>query len=104
MVGATEEKLKKEGVAFRKSFAKELNWPTYKRVGMKSAAYKLLVGESGMLLGAHVLSDNTTGLINTFTLAMTNKISAEELYRQSILTPYPSRESDIIYMIKPLLS
>ena len=104
MVGATEEKLKKEGMAFHKSFAKELNWPTYKRVGMKSSAYKLLVSEDGMLLGAHVLSDNTTGLINTFTLAMINKISAEELYRQSILTPYPSRESDIIYMIKPLLS
>ena len=104
MVGATEEKLEKEGVTFRKSFAKELTWPTYKRIGMKSAAYKMLVGEDGMLLGAHVLSDNTTGLINTFTLTMVNRISVKELYHQSTLSPYPSRESDIIYMLKPLLS
>ena len=71
---------------------------------MKSAAYKLLAGEDGQLLGAHVLSDNATGLINTFTLAMVNHISIDKLYRQSTLTPYPSRESDILYMLEPFIS
>jgi glutathione reductase (NADPH) len=103
MVGATEKALEEGGVAYRKSFDKDLNWPTYRRVGMKSAAYKLLSGEDGRLLGAHVLSDNATGLINTCTLAMVNRISVDDLYRQSTLTPYPSRESDIIYMLKPLI-
>ena len=104
MVGATEEALKEKGVAYRKSFDKNLTWPTYRRVGMKSAAYKLLAGEDGQLLGAHVLSDNATGLINTCTLAMLNHIPVDALYRQSVMTPYPSRESDIIYMLKPLIT
>jgi glutathione reductase (NADPH) len=104
MVGATEEALKDEGVEYKKSFGKNLTWPTYRRIGMKSAAYKLLAGKDGRLLGAHVLSDNATGLINTFTLAMVNRISVDDLYRQSTLTPYPSRESDIIYMLKPLIA
>ncbi len=91
-------------MAYRKSFDKHLDWPTYRRVGMKSVAYKLLAGEDGRLLGAHVLSDNASGLINTCTLAMVNRISIDDLYRQSIMTPYPSRESDIIYMLKPLIT
>ena len=103
MVGATEEALKDKGVAYRKSFGKDLTWPTYKRVGMKSAAFKLLADEERKLLGAHILSDNATGLISTCTLAMVNRISVDDLYRQSTMTPYPSRESDIIYMLKPLI-
>jgi glutathione reductase (NADPH) len=104
MVGATEETLKEKGIVYTKSFDKELAWPTYKRVGMTSAAYKVLVDEDGQFLGAHVLSDNATGLINSFALAMNNAISVQDLYQQSIMTPYPSRESDIIYMLKPLLA
>jgi len=103
MVGATEDSLKEKKVSYRKSFDKDLDWPTYQRVGLTSAAYKVLVGEDGHLLGAHVLSDNAAGLINTFTLAMVNSISIETLFRQSIMTPYPSRESDIIYMLKPMI-
>jgi glutathione reductase (NADPH) len=72
-------------------------------VGLPSAAYKVLAGEDGLVLGAHILSDNATGLINAFALAMRNGIRAKDLYRQSIMTPYPSRESDIIYMLKPLV-
>jgi glutathione reductase (NADPH) len=104
MVGATEKELKENGVAFTKSFAKNLSWPTYKRIGMKSAAYKVLTGENGQLLGAHILSDYATGLINAFKLAMVNHLSVETLYLQSIMTPYPSRESDIIYMLRPLIN
>ena len=104
MVGATEEALRDAGVVYKKSFGRNLSWPTYRRVGMKSAAYKVLADEKGRLLGAHVLSDNATGLINTCTLAMVNHISVEALYRQSVMTPYPSRESDIIYMLNPLIA
>lgn len=102
MVGATEEALKVEGIPYRKSFGKHLTWPTYRRIGMPSAAYKILAGEDGTLLGAHILSDNATGLINTVRLAMLNQIPAETLYRQSMMSPYPSRESDMLYMLKPL--
>jgi glutathione reductase (NADPH) len=104
MVGATEAHLKEQGVAYEKSSGDHIEWPTYRRVGMTQAAYKLLAGKDGKILGAHILSDNAAGLINVFTLAMVNGISAETLYRQSVMTPYPSRESDIIYMLKPLTS
>jgi glutathione reductase (NADPH) len=103
MVGATENDLKDKGIRFYKSCDKNLAWPTYKRVGMKTAAYKLLAAEDGKLLGAHIVSDNATGLINVCMLAMSNGMTVERLYRQSITTPYPSHESDIIYMLKPLL-
>ena len=101
MVGETEDQLIDRGAKYEKRFAKELAWPTYQRVGLKTAAYKLLIGEDGLFLGAHIISDNATGLINTFSLAMINRIPMARLYEQSVMTPYPSRESDIIYMIKP---
>ena len=43
------------------------------------------VGDVGMVLGIYA---GTT---------------VEELYWQSIMSPYPTRESDLIYMLKPLV-
>jgi glutathione reductase (NADPH) len=71
---------------------------------MQAAAYKILVGEKRQILGAHVLSDNATGLINSFALAMVSGIGVDDLYRYSTMTPYPSRESDLLYMLKPLIA
>ena len=81
----------------------ELSWPTYQRIGMKHAAYKILVDDDSKILGAHILSDNATGLINTFKQAMLDGRSVTELHRANIMSPYPSRESDLIYMLAPLL-
>ncbi|BBO72457.1 pyridine nucleotide-disulfide oxidoreductase [Desulfosarcina alkanivorans] len=102
MVGYTEDALKHEGIPYTKSFGKNLSWPTYRRIGMSDAAYKILAGTDGAFLGAHILSDNAAGIINTIRLAMLNRIPAETLYRQSMMSPYPSRESDMLYMLKPL--
>jgi len=102
MVGYTEDALKHEGIPYEKSFGENLSWPTYRRIGMSSAAYKILVGENGQFLGAHVLSDNATGIVNTIRLAMLNRIGVDTLCVQSIMSPYPSRESDMLYMLKPL--
>lgn len=104
MVGKTEQGLLQEGVSYNKSFAKNLGWPTYRRVGMHHAAYKILTDNHGRILGAHFLSDNACGMLNAVRLAMLNGITVEQLYRQSITGPYPSRESDLIYMLKALLS
>ncbi len=104
MVGKTEAALQKEGISYGKSFAKNLRWPTYQRIGLAHAAYKILASDEGYFLGAHFLSDNASGLANTLRLAMINKITVEELYRQSIMSPYPTRESDLIYMLKPLFA
>ena len=103
MVGYTEDALKREAIPYIKSFGQNLTWPTYRRVGMTNAAFKILVGSKGEFLGAHILSDNASGIVNTIRLAMLNRIPAETLYRQSIMSPYPSRESDLLYMLKPLI-
>ena len=103
MVGKTEAALTQQNIPYRKSFAKELQWPTYRRIGMKHAAYKILVGADHRILGAHILSDNASGLINTLKQAMLNGTTAHDLYWQNIVSPYPTRESDLIYMLKPLL-
>lgn len=103
MVGETEEALQNKGVSYKKSTDKDLQWPTYRRVGIEHAGYKILISEDGLILGAHVVSDNPAGLINTFTQAMRNGITVEDIYWSNIMSPYPSRESDIIYMLSPLL-
>ncbi|MCU0560300.1 MAG: NAD(P)/FAD-dependent oxidoreductase [Desulfobacterales bacterium] len=104
MAGKTESALEKEKTPYRKSFAKNLRWPTYRRVGMEHAAYKILVGDDGRILGAHFLSDNAAGMVNTVRLAMINGLTADQLYEQSVMAPYPTRESDLIYMLKPLMA
>jgi glutathione reductase (NADPH) len=104
MVGQTEAALKQDGQTFQKSFAKNLNWPTYQRVGLKDAAYKILTDANNQILGAHILSDHAAGLINTIKQAMSNETTVDELYQQTIVSPYPTRESDLSYMLKPLLT
>jgi glutathione reductase (NADPH) len=103
MVGYTEDALKRDNIAYRKSFGKNLTWPTYRRIGMSCAAYKILVGTGGNFLGAHILADNASGIINAIRMAMVNQIPVKTFYRQSFLTPYPTRESDMLYMLKPLI-
>jgi glutathione reductase (NADPH) len=103
MLGKTEAALQQQNTPYRKAFAKDLRWPTYKRVGLKYAAYKILVGANNRILGAHILSDNASGLINTLKMAVLNNSTVVDLYWQSILSPYPTRESDLTSMLKPLL-
>jgi glutathione reductase (NADPH) len=43
-------------------------------------------------------------MIDTFKQAMLHHITVDELYRQTIVSPYPNRESDLSYMLKPLLT
>jgi glutathione reductase (NADPH) len=104
MVGQTEAALKESGQKYQKSFAKNLDWPTYQRVGLKNAAYKILTGTDHQILGAHILSDHASGMLNTIKQAMLNKTTVDELHRQTIVSPYPTRESDLSYMLKPLLA
>jgi glutathione reductase (NADPH) len=103
MVGRTEEQLQEAGVKYWKSHDSHLSWPTYRRIGMKHAAYKILVDGDNRILGGHFLADNTTGLVNTFKQAMLDGTTIAELSRSNIMAPYPSRESDILYMLGPLL-
>ena len=104
MVGATEEALQSSGVRYYKNHEKQLGWPTYKRVGLSHAAFKVMVDKGNRILGAHVISDNAAGLINTFKQAIIDRRTADELFWDNVMAPYPSRESDIIYMLKPFIA
>ncbi len=103
MVGKTEQMLEQENIKYWKSHDTGLGWPTYRRIGMDHAAYKILVDENDCILGAHFLGDNTTGLVNAFKQAMIDKTPVTRLRDDHIMAPYPSRESDILYMLKPLI-
>lgn len=103
MVGKTEDRLKEEQIPYRASFKTELDWATFRRIGMSHAAFKVLAGEDGRILGAHFLADHTSGVIDIFKQAMMDGLTADELYDRNILSPYPSRESDVVYMLRPLL-
>lgn len=103
MVGATEESLKSSGVRYSGKMATNLSWPTYRRTGMQHAAYKVLVDHNNRIAGAHIISDNAAGLINIFKQAMIHNQDAGQLYWEHVMTPYPSRESDITYMLKPFI-
>ncbi len=103
MIGKTEEQLIEENVRYWRNMDTELSWPTYRRIGLRRAAFKILVDENDLLLGAHILSDNATGIINTFRMAMLHGIDIRQLRQDAIMSPYPSRESDITYMLDPLV-
>ncbi|HKJ97865.1 MAG TPA: NAD(P)/FAD-dependent oxidoreductase [Desulfotignum sp.] len=104
MVGKTEEDLQQENLSYRKNYDTDLSWPTYRRICMKHAAYKILVDENDCILGAHFLADNTTGMVNVFKQAIIDKTPVSKLCDDHIMAPYPSRESDILYMLKPLIA
>jgi glutathione reductase (NADPH) len=103
MVGATEAALKSQGVVYVKSADQRLGWPTYRRLGMRHAAYKILADEDGRILGAHVIADTASGMVNLFRQAMMDGKTVTELHWDMVMSPYPSRESDVIYMLSPLL-
>ncbi len=103
MVGKTEEQLIEEKTRYWRNMDTELSWPTYRRVGLRRAAFKILVDENDHILGAHILSDNATGIINTFRMAMLHSIDIRRLHEDAMMSPYPSRESDITYMLSPLV-
>ncbi len=103
MVGDTEEMLREKGVSHTRSMSTALSWPTYRRVGMRHAGYKILMGDDQKILGAHVVSDNAGGLVDLFRQAIDGGMTVPGLFRESIMTPYPTRQSDLIYMLRPFL-
>lgn len=103
MIGRTEQQLQAESMKYYSSSETSISWPTYRRVGLRHAAYKILVDEHNLLLGAHFLSDNAAGLLAVCRQAMLHGVSADRLHRQMTMSPYPSRESDLIYMLSPFV-
>jgi glutathione reductase (NADPH) len=65
----------------------------------KYSGFKVLVeeGESGRILGAHILGQNAEEVINIFAIAVQLGISADKL--KKAIFSYPTNTSNISYML-----
>jgi glutathione reductase (NADPH) len=93
-IGITEAQAIAAGKKF-KVFAKDASgWFNTRRMNAGCYAYKVLVDEeSGMVLGAHIISHEAGETINIFSVAMNHNITFQHL-QQTIFT-YPSWANDI---------
>ena len=78
--------------------AKVPDWYTARRVGEAVYGYKTLVeGESGRILGAHLVGPHADEVINLFGLAIRHNLTADDL--KTTMFAYPTGASDIGYML-----
>ncbi|MBY0222266.1 dihydrolipoyl dehydrogenase family protein [Sporosarcina aquimarina] len=97
-VGMSEQQAKKSGLDFHVEYQNTTDWFTYKRTNESAAAFKVITDqEEGVVLGAHLLSEEADELINFFALAIRFKLSLQEL--KDMPFAYPTSASDISYMI-----
>ena len=100
-VGLGEAQALATGLRFRVNRQKVSNWYTARRVAETVYGYKTLVeGDSGRILGAHLVGPHADVVINLFALAIRNGLPAEQI-KQTIFA-YPTGASDIGYMLHRL--
>ncbi|WP_194851804.1 dihydrolipoyl dehydrogenase family protein [Nonlabens antarcticus] len=93
-IGLTEEQATKAGKKFD-VFSKDASgWFNNKRINAGCYAYKVLVDQkTGMILGAHIISNEAGETINIFAVAMNHDITFQ--YLQQTIFTYPSWANDI---------
>lgn len=97
-VGISEEEAKARGLNFRVSKGTTKTWPSSIRIGEKHSYYKVLIENgSDRILGAHLLRQQASEVINLFALAISKHITVPEL--KATLWAYPTLGSDIKNMI-----
>ena len=71
-----------------------MDWYTARRAGEAVYGYKTLVeGESGRILGAHLVGPHADEVINLFGLAIRHNFTADNL--KTTMFAYPTGASDI---------
>jgi glutathione reductase (NADPH) len=100
-VGLSEEAAKKKGIEYDLLSGDMSSWYASRRIGLRHAAYKLLLEkETGRILGAHVLGDNAGEIINIFSLAIRHNLTAKDLTYDAMLYAYPTSTYEITYMVR----
>jgi glutathione reductase (NADPH) len=93
-VGLSEAAAREQAPKLRVKSAKVPDWYTARRVGEAVYGYKTLVeGESGRILGAHLVGPHADEVINLFGLAIRHNITADDL--KTTMFAYPTGASDI---------
>ncbi len=100
-VGLSEEAAKKKGIEYDLLSGDMSSWYASRRIGLRHAAYKLLL-EKGTrrILGAHVLGENAGEIVNLFSLAIRHNLTADDLTYDAMLYAYPTSTYEITYMVK----
>jgi glutathione reductase (NADPH) len=96
-VGLSERAAREHGLRFRVHREKTATWYSSRRVGEDCSGFKVLIEETGRILGAHLLGPEADELINVFAFAIQSGIPADRLGK--IIFAYPTHASDVAYML-----
>ncbi|MUP45263.1 NAD(P)/FAD-dependent oxidoreductase [Gramella sp. BOM4] len=97
-VGLNEKQAREKGYDFKVEMKNVPKWFNAKRINDSYYAYKTLVDkETGLILGAHLLSNEASEMINMFVMAMCGKLDCRTL--KGMIFSYPSWASDIKAMV-----
>jgi glutathione reductase (NADPH) len=73
-------------------------WYSSRRVAEKCSGYKVLIEEgTDRILGAHLLGDQASEIINLFAVAIRSGMLATDL--RHMVFSYPTHASDVPYML-----
>lgn len=93
-IGLTEKQAHESGKNFEVYSKDASEWFNAKRINAGCYAFKVLVDkETGMVLGAHIISHMAAETINVFSVAMNHNIPFQ--YLQQTVFTYPSWANDI---------
>jgi glutathione reductase (NADPH) len=97
-VGLTEEAARQQGLQFDVHKADTAQWYSSRRVAEECSGYKLLLErKTGAILGAHLLGEGASEMINVFALAIRAGLRAADV-RQTLFA-YPTHGSNAQYML-----
>jgi glutathione reductase (NADPH) len=96
-VGLSERAAQEHGLRFRVHRENTATWYSSRRVAEDCSGFKLLIEESGRILGAHLLGPEADELINVFAVAIQSGIPVDRLGK--IIFAYPTHASDVTYML-----
>lgn len=100
-VGYSEEEAKKRFKNIKVYKGDVSNWYNAKKENNPIYAFKILVNErTGVIVGAHLLSTHANETINTFSMAIQQKMTVSEFKKQ--MFTYPSYSSDLKSMMKDI--
>ncbi len=97
MVGRSERALREAGLPFEVKRNEMTGWKTGRSYVERHAWAKVLVGDGGRILGAHLLGHGAAETVNVFGLAMRHGLNAADL--KSFVWAYPTFSNDIKYLI-----
>lgn len=96
-VGMSEDEAARSAIEYSVTHADTSGWYSSRRTAEPCSGFKVLVGQDGRILGAHLLGPQAEELANVFVLAIRAGIPADTLKELRFL--YPTQASNIGYMV-----